>query len=173
MSNSTGAPSAAKPTRFSAVETAQVQGTSPALGYRLVILTAAATTLLIGDAVYLTTTAGVVDKSTTNANYKGMVGIVVGGKSFDSEGRVAFDSGLVGSTAATSGQSVIVAIDGSIVYGIVGTAITAGQVLAASAATAGRLIPDPTGKPLFATALEASATGGNPVKLFLRFAQST
>lgn len=172
MANNTVAPSSIKPTKLGAVHNSVSQSTTPTLGYEISIFIANAN-LLIGDVVYFITTAGRVDKSATNANYRLFAGVVVGGASFDSGGHVATDAGLIGALAATSGQDVILAIDGSIVYGIVGSAITAGQALVASAAVAGRVIPDPSAKPVFAIALEANSTVGGAIKMYIRsFASS-
>jgi hypothetical protein len=96
------------------------------------------TTLLVGDAVYISG-AGIVNKSTTVANYATFVGFVVGGTSNSFR-----TDDAVGTTAATSGQAVAVQISG-IARAIVGatgfTAGTSNVAVAASGATAGRVIP--------------------------------
>lgn len=71
----------------------------------------AAGTLLIGDVVYISA-AETVAKSTTNADYAGFAGVVVGGDSYSKEGYVANESTLVGQTAALVGEVVLVQIDG-------------------------------------------------------------
>lgn len=95
-------------------------------------------TLLVGDAVRISA-ANTVDKSATVGDYATFVGFVVSG---DSNG-YRFDD-AVGTTAATSGQGVMVQISG-VARAIVGaTGFTAGTtnvVVAPSAATAGRVIP--------------------------------
>lgn len=99
---------------------------------------AAGGTLLVGDAVFISA-ANTVNKSLTVGDYANFVGFVVGG---DSNGFRTEDA--VGTTAATSGQGVMVQISG-VARAIVGaTGFTAGTTnvaVAPSAATAGRVIP--------------------------------
>lgn len=99
---------------------------------------AAGGTLLVGDAVFISA-ANTVNKSATVGDYANFVGFVVGG---DSNGFRTEDA--VGTTAATSGQGVMVQISG-VARAIVGaTGFTAGTtniVVSPSAATAGRVIP--------------------------------
>lgn len=125
--------------------------------------TASSTTLLVGDAVYL---AGVsiVDKSTTAANYVGFVGFVVGG---DSTSGAVHDT--IGTTAATSGQKVLVQVSG-VARAIVGaTGFTAGTNFncVPSAATAGRVIPGVTADQRLGTVLTTQATAGAEVLILL------
>lgn len=112
--------------------------TSNAVGGQVHRFTASSTTLLVGDAVRISG-VGIVDKSATVGDYATFVGFVVGG---DSNNYRTDDA--VGTTAATSGQGVMVQISG-IARAIVGaTGFTAGTTNVAvspSAATAGRVIP--------------------------------
>lgn len=70
-----------------------------------------ASTLLIGDVVYLSA-LNTVAKSTTNANYAAFIGIVMGGQTFDPAETVASEAEQVGDTAAVDGQWVLVQIEG-------------------------------------------------------------
>ena len=95
-------------------------------------------TLLVGDAVRISA-VGTVNTSVTVGDYATFVGFVVGGQSNNFR-----TDDAVGTTAATSGQGVMVQISG-IARAIVGaTGFTAGTtniVVSPSAATAGRVIP--------------------------------
>jgi len=122
------------------------------------------TTLLVGDAVYLAG-VGIVDKSTTASNYVGFVGYVVGGQS----NGFRFND-AVGTTAATSGQDVMVQISG-VARAIVGASgFTAGTNFNAvpSAATAGRIIPGTTADQRVGVALSTQATAGSEVKVLVK-----
>ena len=144
--------------------------TANAVGGIVHRFTANSTTLLVGDAVYLAG-VGIVDKSATVANYLGFVGFVVGGKSNNFR-----TDDAVGTTAATSGQDVMVHILG-VARAIVGASgFTAGTnfVVNPSAATAGRVIPSGTidattiaGRAL-GVALTTQATAGAEVKVLIQ-----
>jgi hypothetical protein len=140
------------------------ENTSNATGGIVHLFTANSTTLLVGDAVYLSG-VGIVEKSATAANYVGFVGFVVGG---DANGNRTGDP--VGTTAATSGQNVIVQISG-VARAIVGaTGFTAGTNFNAvpSAATAGRVIPGTTADQRLGVALTTQATAGGEVKILIQ-----
>jgi hypothetical protein len=140
------------------------ENTSNATGGIVHLFTASSTTLLVGDAVYLAG-VGIVDKSATAANYVGFVGFVVGG---DANGNRTDDA--VGTTAATSGQQVIVQISG-VARAIVGASgFTAGTNFNAvpSAATAGRVIPGTTADQRVGVALTTQATAGGEVKILIQ-----
>ncbi len=140
------------------------ENTSNATGGIVHLFTANSTTLLVGDAVYLAG-VGIVDKSATAANYVGFIGFVVGG---DSNGNRTNDA--VGTTAATSGQKVIVQISG-VARAIVGaTGFTAGTNFNAvpSAATAGRVIPGITADQRLGVALTTQAYAGDEVKILIQ-----
>lgn len=125
--------------------------------------TAHTVTLLVGDAVYLHG-VGIVNKTATAADYVGFVGFVVGG---DSTSGMVHDT--VGTTAATSGQKVLVQISG-IARAIVGaTGFTAGTNFNAvpSAATAGRVIPGTTADQRLGTVLTTQATAGAEVLVLI------
>lgn len=111
-----------------------------AVGGTVVEFVAAATTLLIGDAVYITavdSVGGQVDKSATAANYQAAAGIVVGGEStYMQVGTLSTDVGL---TAATSGKRVLVQVNGK-AWGIAdGTVAVGAPVGVGAAGAAGRL----------------------------------
>lgn len=138
--------------------------TSNATGGIVHQFTASSTTLLVGDAVYLSG-VGIVDKSATAANYVGFVGFVVGGQS---NGFRTNDA--VGTTAATSGQRVMVQISG-VARAIVGASgFTAGTNFNAvpSAATAGRVIPGTTADQRLGVVLTTQATAGSEVKILIK-----
>jgi hypothetical protein len=123
-----------RPTSFTNVITESVIGEVGSLGGRVVKLLTAST-LLIGDVVYVSA-ANTVAKSTTNANYAGFAGVVVGGATYDSQGSVCGDPTLVGQTAAVSGEFVLVQIDG-IAYIKSDGAILAGSLVIPDATVAG------------------------------------
>jgi hypothetical protein len=138
--------------------------TSNATGGIVHLFTAASTTLLVGDAVYLSG-VGIVDKSATAANYVGFVGFVVGG---EQNGYRTEDA--VGTTAATSGRPVMVQISG-VARAIVGASgFTAGTNFNAvpSAATAGRVIPGTTADQRLGVVLTTQATAGSEVKILIK-----
>lgn len=140
------------------------ENASNAVGGIVHLFTAASTTLLVGDAVYLSG-VGIVDKSATAANYVGFVGFVVGG---DANGDRTDDP--VGTTAATSGQKVLVQISG-VARGIVGASgFTAGTNFNAvpSAATAGRIIPGTTADQRLGVVLSTQASAGGEVKVLIK-----
>lgn len=140
------------------------ENASNATGGIVHLFTASSTTLLVGDAVYLAG-VGIVDKSATAANYVGFIGFVVGG---DSNGDRTDDP--VGTTAATSGQKVLVQISG-VARAIVGaTGFTAGTNFNAvpSAATAGRVIPGTTADQRLGVVLTTQATAGSEVKILIK-----
>lgn len=158
---------ASNPTNFAYIETTGDSDarTINAVGGQVRRFTANATTLLVGDIVYLQAAAGIVDKSATAANYVGFIGVVVGGQSTVDELGLA-----VGTTAATSGQYVDVQIDG-IADCIVGaTGFTAGTNwgVVPSAATAGRVIPGTTAGQQVGTALTTQPTAGSAVRILIR-----
>jgi hypothetical protein len=126
----------------------------------------AGSTLLVGDAVYLSG-VNTVDKSTTAANYVGFVGFVVSGDALgDSQ---ACGEYPVGTTAATVNQQVLVQISG-IVAAIVGaTGFVAGTNFNAvpSAATAGRVIPGTTADQRLGVVLTTQSTAGAAVRILI------
>ncbi len=101
-----------------------------------VIPLAAAATLLVGDLVYLSA-ARTVNKSTTLANHDKIIGVVIGGDSIGTNA-ILPDSSMVGTTAATVGQTVHVLVKG-IAYVKVAAAIAAGVAIVADTTTAGRV----------------------------------
>jgi hypothetical protein len=95
----------------------------------------------------------------------GYIGFVVAG---DANKRKMDDA--VGTTAATSGQKVLVQISG-VARGIVGASgFTAGTNFNAvpSAATAGRIIPGTTADQRLGVALTTQATAGAEIKILIQ-----
>lgn len=138
--------------------------TSNAVGGIVHRFTTNSTTLLVGDAVYLAG-VGIVDKSATASNYVGFIGFVVGGQSNNFR-----TDDAVGTTAATSGQGVMVQIAG-VARAIVGASgFTAGTNFNAvpSAATAGRVIPGTTADQRLGVVLTTQATAGSEVKILIQ-----
>lgn len=91
--------------------------------------------LNIGDNVYLSA-AKTVNKSTTQANYKGVVGIVVGG---ESTGMLIKQADAdIGTAAAPSGGLVLVAVLG-FAKAVADGGITLGNPVTADNTTAGRV----------------------------------
>jgi hypothetical protein len=136
---------------------------SNAVGGVVHLFTAASTTLLVGDAVYIAG-IGIVDKSATASNYAGFAGYVVAG---DSNNRRLNDP--VGTTAATSGQGVLVQVSG-VARAIVGASgFTAGTNFTAvpSGATAGRIIPGTTAGGRVGIPTTTQASAGAEVKVIV------
>lgn len=137
--------------------TTNAPGRYNAPGGNIVAITADTTTLLIGDAVYVTS-GGVVTKSTTAANYQTAAGIVVGGTSTGMLiGTTAAD---VGTTAATSGQTALVQTNG-LCYGVGDGTVARGALVSVGTSTAGRLEDTTvavTGQ-IIGIAMEAGTTG--------------
>ena len=124
----------------------------------------AGATLLVGDIVYISG-VNTVNKSATAANYVGLIGVVVSGGSLD----INDTDQVLGATAATSGQQVLVQEDG-VARCIVGASgFTAGTNFNAvpSAATAGRVIPGTTADQRIGTVLTTQATAGAEVRVLL------
>lgn len=99
----------------------------------------AAGTLLVGDAVFLTSTdskGGEVNKSATAADYQTAAGIVVGGESTFMQ--VGTLSGDVGVTAATVGKRVLVQVNGK-VWGVADGTVAVGARVGVGTGAAGRL----------------------------------
>lgn len=137
--------------------------TANGAGGVLHLFTADTTTLLVGDIVYLSG-VGIVNKSATASNYVGYIGVVVGGQS---NGFRKTDA--VGTTAALSGEKVMVQVSG-IARCIVGaTGFTAGVNFNAvpSAATAGRVIPGTTADQRVGVATTTQATAGSEVLMLI------
>lgn len=151
-----------KPTTFSALQTAQdsaVGAVASQKGGRVVTLTAGAS-LNIGDVVFYSA-ADTVNKSATSANYVGYVGVVVGGDSFDPEGRISYEPLVLASpvTAATTGQKVLVQIDGIAEVRTDG-AVTLGTQVICTATNAGRVISGTTAGQILGTALATVGAAG-------------
>lgn len=155
------------PTRFGYVnlDADTTENTAAALGGQVRVFTAHTTTLLTGDIVYLHATAGVVEKSTTAADYLGYIGVVVSGDSLKME-----PTTTVGLTAATSGQKVLVQIDGiaNVIVGATGFTAATNSRAVPSAATAGRVIPGTTADLRVGVCLETQATAGAAMKILIK-----
>lgn len=108
-------------------------------------------TLKLGDVVYLSSSTTVAI-SVTGSNHDKVIGVVVGGQALGSSA-VNDDAALVGTTAATNGQTVIVLVRG-VAYVVLAGTIAAGVSIVADTTTAGRVKA--------ATALTGS--GANPTQ---------
>lgn len=158
-------------TRFSGLQTANIDATALAEGYFVVGIQAAAATLF-GDAVYIDAN-GEAAKATTNANYLNFLGFAVGGANFNNN--VLFGAANIGIEVAGADEFLLVAIPGSICYGIVGGATTTrGARVTADGATAGRVRAQATSSTAWtiATALETNAVAGTAVLLYVQPATS-
>lgn len=154
------------PTAFSwvSIRGKSTEDTVNAVGGLVDLFLANATTLLVGDAVYLAG-VGIVDKSATASNYVGHVGYVVGGESNDFR-----TDDPVGTTAALAEKRVMVQVQG-IARAIVGASgFTAGTNFNAvpSGATAGRIIPGTTADQRIGVVLSTQATAGSEVKVLIK-----
>ncbi len=104
----------------------------------IIVAFTAAAALLTGDAVFISATAGTVNKSATSANYASFAGVVVGGATTNMECNFT----TTGLAAASTGQLVLVQIsgiarmraEGTITIGthptVICTGTTAGKVIA-------------------------------------------
>lgn len=124
----------------------------------------AGATLLIGDAVYFSTTGVTVNKSTTQSLYLGaFAGVVVGGSSR----RIQADISSYGILqAGTAGQYVIVQRSG-IVLMVAGAAITANTNVSASGSVAGRVITTTGTLAVLGRALDGATTAGDVIRVLL------
>lgn len=134
-----------------------------------VILTRAGAALNLGDVVYRSS-ATQVNKSTTQTNYAGFVGVVVGGASLV-EYSVGHEYHLSASAivaAAAANDWVLVQISG-IAYVKSGGAITAGTNFAimADTGTAGRVIVGTTAGQMLGVPLETAAGANVWIKALL------
>lgn len=150
---------------FQPAEDSEVLASPGGTGY----LANAGATLLIGDAVYHSTTGVTVNKSTTQSLYTGtFAGVIVGGVSTIAGPRYIFgDPAVYGvKTAATVGQQVLVQNTG-IVLMIAGAAITANTSIMPSGATAGRVITATGSNPVLGRALDAASGNGVVIRVLL------
>jgi hypothetical protein len=128
----------------------------------------AAAALKLGDAVYLSATAGVVNKSASAGNNALRAGIVVGGTNTDMT--VLTDSALYDSLVAADTDEYVLVLNAGISYVIVDASVTvAGSPIALSTTTAGRVrLANPisvagaalTGAPGIGTLAVSGAPGG-------------
>jgi hypothetical protein len=138
------------------------QDKTPAPIGGIVELFTAGAALLTGDAVFLSAPA-TVNKSGTQTNYAGFVGIVVGG--------ALTNDNIVDRTgvpAANTGQRVHVQIFG-IANAVAGGAITAGTTFTVipDTATAGRVIAGTTAGQILGKALTTTTLAGQNVRILL------
>lgn len=133
------------------------------LGGRVIRATCAAA-LNIGDAVYVDS-AGKVNKSATAGTVgAAFIGVVVGGSSFDKDGRVYIETLVLGSPVAASaadGDWVLVQIDG-VVQVRADSAIAAGA-RAIGGTTAGQIAAGITAGSMLGTVVGTGAAGGAAV----------
>jgi len=154
-------------TRFSGIQTANEDSVALAEGYRVVGITAAAATLF-GDAVYVDSN-GKAAKSTSNGNYLNFLGFAVGGANFNNN--VLYGSENVGVEVAGADEFLLVALPGSIVYGIVGAATTTrGARVSTDSSTAGRVRAQAAASTAYTigTALETVGTAADPVLILVQ-----
>lgn len=149
-------------TDFSAIGAVQSRETgvvTEAYGGQIKTFLAGAS-LNIGDVVFYSA-ANTVSKSATTANYVGFVGVVVGGDSYDIDGRISYDTLVLASpvTAATTGQKVQVQIDGIAEVRTDG-AVTLGTSVICTGANAGRVIAGTTAGQMLGTALATVGAAG-------------
>jgi len=97
----------------------------------------AGASLNVGDVVYFSAAAGVVNKSTTIANYQTFAGVVVGGR--QTGGRALTMQNAVGVLAANVNELVLVMVRGKM-WVVSGAAITAPANVSADSTTAGRVL---------------------------------
>ncbi len=152
-----------KPTNFSAINLANDPIAVNGVGGQTRRVTAAAA-LNIGDVVYYTS-AMKVNKSAVAATVGvPFAGVVVGGDSFDKEGRISYETLVLGSPVAASaadGDIVIIQTDGI-------AAVRADSAVAAGAAviggtTAGQIAAGTTQGSMLGTTVSDAAAGGTAV----------
>lgn len=137
------------------------------LGGRVIRATCAAA-LNIGDAVYVDSN-GKVNKSGTAATVgASFIGIVIGGSSFDKEGRVYIEPLVYASPVAASGADgdwVLVQIDG--VAQVRATAATSPGDRIIGSATSGSVTPGTTAGAMLGTAVSSSGGGAGVCNIFI------
>lgn len=114
-----------------------------------------ANALNVGDAVFLSATGSVVNKSATALDYAARVGIVVGGSSL--YGEIAQETGDVGKQAAAANGWVWVVVYGPALAVSEGGS-TAGAKLLAGTVTAGRVKTGTTAGQVIGYALDTVLT---------------
>ena len=126
-------------------------------GGEVFIAKAAAVVLNTGDVIYMSATG--VNKSTTAANYVGLVGVVVGGKLTDND--VVYGTGKP-CTTGTAGESVLVQYSG-IAKVVAGGTVTVGTNFAVvpDTSTAGRVIAGTTAGQMIGTVLTAGSAAAD------------
>lgn len=157
-----------KPTRFPFIRHGMSDVDFDSLG-GAVFLTRAGAALNLGDVVYRST-ATRVNKSTTQTNYAGFCGVVVGGKSLVEEAvghEYHLSSGAIVAAAAAN-DWVLVQFNG-IAYVKSGAGITAGTnfSLMADTGTAGRVIAGTTAGQMIGTALETAGAANVWIKMLI------
>ncbi len=157
-----------RPTRFNSIQLddngVAALDAGNICGGQCVTLTADTTTLLVGDIVYVSG-VGIVNKSATVGGYLRYVGVVVSGESLKMELGSA-----VGTTAATSGQKVMVQVNGiaEVIVGATGFTAATESWAVPSAATAGRVIPGTTADGRVGVILSTQSTAGSAVKMLIK-----
>lgn len=147
------------PTNLSSVNFGADRLIAAEVGGQVQSFTAGAT-LLIGDAVYLNSSAKAV-KSTTATLYTAFIGFVVGGTSFNKEGQCAIpgDVNTLAATAALADEVVLVQVSG-IANAIVASGLTIGAQVVPSGVTAGRVVgAGATAAAVLGVAVSAGASG--------------
>lgn len=151
---------ARKPSNFPWIRNSEEDLDPGALGGMVMAFTAAVD-LNVGDQVFLSA-ANTVDKSTTQADYAAATGVVMGGAAIDMYEVVPFN---VGVPAAAANELVLVAWAGRVTVPAEG-AISAGNIVGSSAATAGAVVtPSISGR----TALAVTAASGSEVDIILPY----
>jgi len=121
--------------------------------------------LNIGDAVIVDTTADQVTKSLTTGDHIRRCGIVVGGTQTGMKALTELEA--VGLAAAAIDEQVLVCYSG-IAWGIAQTnSVAVGDELSLDTTTAGRLLDSAVPTKNVGIALSASASAGDPIKVFV------
>lgn len=123
--------------------------------------------LKIGDVVYSSAAAGVVNKSNVAANGAFFVGVVVGGGGSFGGNYSLNDSGSTGLSLVASGKIAQVQVAG-IAWVVAGAAISANASVGLDTTTAGRVLGNSTSKQIIGIALDAATNAGDKIRMLIQ-----
>lgn len=156
-----------KPTNFSAVNVQNNPQSANDVGGQVIKCTAAAA-LYIGDAVYFDSAAKVNKSGTAATVGVAFAGIVVGGDTFDKEGRISYETPVLASpvtAASADGDTVYVQISGIAWVRTDGAVAAGARVIGGT--TAGRVDAGTTAGAMLGTTCSTLAAGGAAVTKIL------
>lgn len=122
--------------------------------------------LTIGDVVFASAAAGVVNKSAVAADGAKFIGVVVGGGGSFGRNYGLWDSASVGLALVASGKVAEVQVAG-IAYVKAGAAIAVGAEVGFDTTTAGRVLTNVTAGQKIGLALDAAAAAGDIIRILI------